>query len=236
MLAYKFILVFLVSLIFSACDAPRDRRAAYGNKSQVFNSTPTFSSGYAINSPANSSGSGSGAASEQAGSSPATPTTTPSNTIPSDASHCQWSADGITGFASDHALIGPYTLCKSSTTETNVYIQIKNPINDSYLCIIPTTNSNNLSTYVGEPRCLFATDPKKIYMVSLYKNRYGYGSYPITGAMLMKDKIYWYPAPYYQYLLAPDAYLQCAEFLATKGDSSYCYTFNMVNQHKYHQF
>ena len=236
MTMYKFLtpcLLALIAVVVVACDAPRDRRAAYNNGNSNINSFPTFS-GFSVDGPPAAATNtpaptGSGAS--------VTPGTgTGSSTIPSEVSHCTWSADGISGYASNHATIGPYTFCKSSTTETNVFIQVKNPISDSYLCVIPTTNNDTKSTYIGEPRCVMATNPLTIYKITLMKNRAGYGSYALTGSMIMKDKYAWFPSPYYQNLLIPDAYLFCAEYLAQTGDSSYCYAFNTVGQFVYHQF
>ncbi|MBI2520453.1 MAG: hypothetical protein HYV97_08540 [Bdellovibrio sp.] len=215
-----------------SCDAPRDRRAAFRDKSSL-NSFPTFS-GFSVDNPPSSGtaipGTGSGTSGASSGSGSGT------SSIPSEVAHCSWSTNGVSGYASNHATIGPYTLCKSNTSETNVFIQVKNPITDSYLCVVPTTHNNNLSTYVGEPRCVMATNPLTIYKITLLKNRTGYGGYSITGAMIMKDKNEWFPSPYFQYLLIPDAYLFCAEYLAQTGDSSYCYTFNTVGKFVYHQF
>ena len=228
-------LLTIIAMVTLSCDAPRDRRAAFRDKSSL-NSFPTFS-GFSVDgtpaaggSASATGGSGTGTGGTPAGSGAGT------STIPPEVAHCSWSTNGISGYASNHATIGPYTLCKSNTTETNVFIQVKNPITDSYLCVIPTTHSNNLSTYVGEPRCVMATSATTIYKLTLLKNRTGYSGYSITGGMIMKDKNEWFPSPYFQYLLVPDAYLFCAEYLAQTGDSSYCYTFNIVGKFVYHQF
>ncbi|OFZ17161.1 MAG: hypothetical protein A2X86_01550 [Bdellovibrionales bacterium GWA2_49_15] len=222
----------LTALWAISCDAPRDRRAAFRDKTSL-NSFPTFS-GFSVDGPPSTgtpttAGSGSGA-------SGTTGSGSGSSAIPAEVAHCSWSTDGISGYASNHATIGPYTLCKSNSSETNVFIQVKNPITDSYLCMVPTTHNNSLSTYVGEPRCVMATNAKTIYKITFLKNRTGYSGYSITGAMIMRDKNEWFPSPYFQYLLVPDAYLFCAEYLAQTGDSSYCYTFNTVGKFVYHQF
>ncbi|CAN0328137.1 unnamed protein product, partial [Chrysoparadoxa australica] len=151
--------------------------------------------------------------------------------IPSDASHCRWSMDGSSNFPYGHAHLSPnedsqtegaYTLCQSSTNNTEVYLQLKNPITGHQLCLIPTYHSGTNSVYIGEPRCLYVSSNTSIYKVSLIKNRTGYSSYPVTGVMMMRDKAYEYGAPFYQVILSPDAYIFCSQWLAQYGDTSYC--------------
>ena len=54
--------------------------------------------------------------------------------------------------------------------------------------------------------------------------------------MIMKDKTYLYPAPFYQYLLSPDAYFFCTRWLDQTGDPSYCNAFKSVGEYIYGSF
>lgn len=170
-----------------------------------------------------------------------TPTPTPSATgtvsnMPSDAAHCSWSTNGISGYSGNHHHIGQYNVCQSSSSKEIIYVQISDPIEDAQVCVIPTTSSGSRSVYIGEPRCQMLSDNSKIYKFQLYKNRSGFSGYTTTGIMILKDKAYFYPPPYYQYVLSPDAYVFCNQFLATYSDTSYCEAFKSVDEYVYVQF
>ncbi len=164
-----------------------------------------------------------------------TPGTTPTPvTIPSEVSHCRWSQDGANGFERGSAHLSPnedsvsegaYTLCQSSTNELDVYLQLKNPITDQQLCLIPTHHSGANSVYIGEPRCLVVRSNTSLYKITLIKNRSGFTGHTLNGVMMMKDKAYQYAAPFYQMILSPDAYIFCSQWLAQYGDPSYCVSF-----------
>lgn len=216
----------LLLFTLAACDQPRDRRTAYRGTQNEDNSS--YSYNYNDNGNGNNGGNNGGNA---------TPTATPGGqTVPQDISHCSWSSDGVNGFASTHPHLGPYTVCQSSSDETKVHIQVQNPVLDAQVCLIPTYHSNNRAIYIGEPRCLLLNQNTSIYTVNMLKNRTGYSNFQVTGVMVMKDKAFFYPAPFYQYLLTPDAFLFCSQWLDQTGDSSYCYSFDSVGQYIYHQF
>ena len=228
----------VLAIIFNSCDTPRDRRptpVGNGNSYGYFNpySSPTTTSGN------NTTGTRTGDTTGTGASASATPTpgaATAPVTIPSEIAHCSWSKDGQSGFQSYHQHLGSYTLCKSKTSPMDIYIQLQTPSSDAQICIIPTTNSGGNSTYIGEPRCLMVDSNSKVYKVTLYKNRPGYTSYNFTGVMAMKDKSYYYPYPFKQYILSPDAYMYCANWLEDTGDSSFCESFNSVGQYVYQTF
>ncbi|ATH08103.1 hypothetical protein BIY24_09120 [Halobacteriovorax marinus] len=221
-------LLLLLSLFIASCDAPRDRRTAYSSnsydQSQGYYNLPN-SNGTVTTGGSDSSSDDSSDDSDDASDS----------TIPTEIQHCSWSSDGVNGFAESSSHLGQYTLCQS-TNKKDVWIQVKTPITDSQVCIIPTHNSGSASVYIGEPRCLMISDSKKIYKVTLYTNRTGYTNFSITGAMVMKDKAYFYPSPFYQYVLSPDAYIYCSQFLDQYKDSSYCNAFKSVGQYVYKVF
>jgi len=157
--------------------------------------------------------------------------------IPAEIKHCNWSMDGQTGFSnSNNTHLGAHTICQSQSSPVDIYIQLKNPISDAQVCLIPTYNSGTSSIYIGEPRCLMISDNKRIYKVTLLKNRQGYSSFSVTGVMAMKDKAFFYPPPFYQHVLSPDAFLFCSQFLDQYSDDSYCQSFKSVGQYVYKQF
>jgi len=213
----------LLALALTSCmQAQRDRSAAYKTSSSnsANSNSPTYNySGGTTSTP--------------------TPTATASATataVASDAAHCSWSTNGISGYSGNHHHIGQYNVCQSSTSKEVVYVQISDPIEDAQVCLIPTTSSGSRSVYIGEARCQMLTDSSKVYKFQLYKNRTGFSGYTTTGVMLLKDKAYFYPPPFYQYVLSPDAYIFCNQFLASYGDSSYCESFKSVDEYVYVQF
>lgn len=223
----------MLSIFFTSCDTPRDRRP----------NPTTNNNGYSFFNPGTSGTNN--APSGSTATAPTGTTTTPGATtgttnnapvIPNEIKHCSWSLDGQNGFERYHQHIGNYTLCKSTSSNLDVFLQIKNPVMDAQICLIPTTNASSNSTYIGEPRCLMVDSNTKVYKISLITNRPGYYNYNFTGVMLIKDKGYFYPYPFNVYYLSTDAYLQCANWLAETGDPSYCQAFNSVGQYVYHQF
>lgn len=212
----------LLALVFASCmDTSRDRSTAFTTtKKSSANTNPTYNySGGTASTPTPT----------------ATATSTPSTTI-ADASHCSWSTNGINGYSGNHHHIGQYNICQSKSSKEVIYVQISDPIEDAQVCLIPTTSSGSRSVYIGEARCQMLTDNSKIYKFQLYKNRSGFSGYTTTGVIMLKDKAYFYPPPFYQYVLSPDAYIFCNQFLAAYGDSSYCESFKSVDQYVYVQF
>ena len=90
------------------------------------------------------------------------------------------------------------------------------------------------STYIGEPRCLNATDNKKIYRIQMFKSRSGFENLAINSVMIIKDKMYNFYFPYNSSLLAPDAFLMCNRALThpVYPNPRYCDTF--IGQKHYH--
>lgn len=226
---------FLLNLF--SCDAPRDRRANYeasfGGPSQ---SETNFGSPFDYTQP-DSSGQGQGGSGYQVpadvvdqGSGQGS-----SGQIPTHISHCTWPGTSGGRYQSQHPHIGSYTLCQSTQKETDIYIQVQNPINDSTLCLIPTHQSGGKAIFIGEPRCLEVAN-NSIYRIGLLKNRTGFSGFTINSVMVMKDRAHFFPAPFNQNLLAPDAYLFCSQWLDQYGDPSYCQAFDSVGQYIFHKF
>lgn len=227
---YFKIFTLLISLIAISCDQPRDRRTASTNSTDQqspqnfefdFNSggdgRNTGSDGeYNIDD----QGSGSGSHGQ----------------IPVQVSHCRWPGTSGGAYAHQHHHLGQYTVCQSTQQDTDIYIQVRDPVTDSNLCLIPTYHSNDKAVFIGEPRCFKAEKTDTIYRIGLLKNRTGYSNFNVTGVMIMRDRAYFYPHPYNQNLLSPDAYLFCSQWLDQYGDPTYCQAFDAVGQYIYHRF
>ena len=170
------------------------------------------------------------------------PTTPPATsvTIPTDASDsCSFSQDGISGYQSNSAHLGEYTLCKSKSNPNQLYIQVRTPITETRLCIIPTYNGQYGSIYIGEPRCLHIPSSTKIEPITMIINRTGYETYLMNSAMIMKDEKKYYAPPFVSPqggILSPDAYLYCSLILSQTSDPSYCNVFVQVGAYKFHLF
>lgn len=232
----------LLALLFltSCLDSPRDRRASFPDRSANQNSSMSAypnnsATGGSVILPGGGGGSQNNANNESENTEFGQPTGSAPQ-VPVEIDHCQWSRDGQTGFAQQHAHLGHFTLCQSRNTDVDVHLQLKNPPTDSQICIFPTYHTGTSSVYIGEARCFIASNPKTIYKITLLKNRPNYGQFNVTGVMVMKDKAFFYPAPFYQYVLSPDAYLFCSQFLDQHQDPSYCQAFRSVGQYIYHQF
>lgn len=217
-------LAFLIILVTAmACEGPRNARSRRGATSDAFTDSNDYS-----NSGNDDDDDGVTVIDDGTG--------TTNSSIPQEIRHCQWSTDGTSGFQSSGSHLGAYTACQSTTNETDIYIQLQSPVTDSQLCVIPTFNNGATSIYIGEPRCLSVVDNKKIYKVGLLKNRPGYTNFAISSVMILKDKAFFYPAPFYQYVLSPDAFIFCSNYLDQYRDSSYCQAFKSVNEYQFHQF
>lgn len=233
-------LTFILLILLTSCDQPRDRRTAYKSNGQNQNEALNYN--YYNNNGSGGSNDGSGGDNDGSDGSNGDGGTTGSSgengasNLPPCSTNVSWSTDGNSGFDKTHNHIGEYSFCRSQSSDTEVYIQVKNPILDAQICVVPTYHSGNRAIYVGEPRCLVIQENTKIYKLTLLKNRTGYQNFQVSGAMIMKDKSFFYPAPFYQYLLSPDAFLFCSQWLDQTGDSSYCFAFDSVGQYVYHQF
>lgn len=207
----------LIMFSIVGCDTARDARRSRYNSNALDNSNSynwgnnnNNNGGVTVDNGGNTNGSGSG------------------TTIPSEISHCSWASDGLNGFASNSSHLGQYTVCKSSTKETDLYIQVKNPVTNVQVCLIPTSTSNSAQVYIGEPRCLMLSDNKRVYKVPMLKNRSGFSHMPLNSVMIMKDESHPYPHPFNQYVLTPDAFIFCSNYFDQTGYSGYCDAFKDV--------
>jgi len=162
-------------------------------------------------------------------------------TIPSEVDHCLWSDGSNQNFmySSQHlsqtdTRSNAFTLCQSRTSKDVVYFQIEKPVSDVQICFIPMNHQGSNSPYIGEPRCLNATDNKKLYRIQMYKTRWGFENLDINGVMIIKDKMYSFSHPYNASILATDAFLMCNQRLRHPiyPTPEYCKTF--ISHRHYH--
>lgn len=214
----KKLIPLLALLIFTtSCDSPRSQRSIISSTGN------SLSSG--------SSGSSSGV---NLGSSTSTgDTTTSTSNIPSDATHCKFSTDGVNNFESTSTHLGSYTLCQSSTDKNSFYMQVKTPPVGSSgtvsICFIPHTTSGSNSIYVGNPMCGSFTDPKSVKKITFVKYTQ-YSDALINSVMFFKDTSYYYSSPYNRTMMTLDAYKTCMNALAY-NNSTYCQAFKNVGQY-----
>lgn len=218
----------LTSLV--SCVAPRDKRAMYDD---VSSSSESSSKG---NTSSNTDGSNlvvdgstsSGSTTSDSGSS-----------IPTYLKQCTWSLDGSTGFAaSSNSHLGAHTICQSSSNANEVYVQLKETLPTTRLCVIPTYTTNDRAIFLGEARCQFIDSNKKIYRFPLVKNRdYGkYQNFAVNSVMVMKEVSHFFESPFYRDQISYDAFFICSINLDLYGDSSYCDAFKSKGEYVYKKF
>ncbi len=229
------IIILTLLILTASCDAPRDRRAAY--KEDANSSSPYWFSPSSSGAQSGSDSTSNTSTDTTTDNSGTTTGTDSSSSIPDEIKHCSWSTDGVNGFeTTDRPHLGHHTICQSKNDSKDVYIQVKVAIPDSQVCFIPTYRSSDSSVYIGGPRCIMINETKKIFKITLNKNRSGYSGYAINSVMVMKDKAYFYDSPFNQNILAPDAYIYCSQFLDQYGHPGYCESFKRRNEYVFKKF
>lgn len=210
--------------ILTSCDSPRSQRALNSSSSSLRNTPATMDWN---NSPGNTTTPPSNTTTPVA--------TTPVASVPSDATHCKFSTDGITGFESTSTHLGEYTLCQSSVDKNIFYFQLKTPPTNSSgdvsVCLIPTTSNGSNSIYVGNPMCGYFKDPKSVRKITFIKYAL-YSNANINGSIFFKDLSWYY---YNGYMMTLEAYRTCMNMLAV-GNTAYCDKFKTVGQYVFKQF
>ncbi|MBT7766022.1 MAG: hypothetical protein HN730_02635 [Bdellovibrionales bacterium] len=217
-------------LLLSACNPPRDRRVTR-NEQYVIRSNDGESEQTSGNSTVTDDG-----GDEQSSSNSDSSSTT--NVNPG-MENCNFATSSDNQYHFTHSHLGAsngYNICQNTQDPKKVHLQLKSAISDAKVCIIPTSNRNGLTVFIGEPRCLMMSEASKIEEIPLLINRTGFETLSINGVMIIRDKSYFYGWPYNQYLLAPDAFVFCSQWLDNYSDPSYCNTFNAVGEYIYHQF
>lgn len=241
----KSIFALLTLSMITACDSPRTTTAKmltagnYGNSTN----TSTFSLGSTstITTPTtttiqNPSTTTNNTASTTTSTTTATTPTTNSN-IPTDATHCKFSSDGVNGFENDSIHLGPYTLCQSSTDTNSFYIQLKNPNVGVNICFIPNTTStqNGQDLYIGNPQCIVPlADAKTVAKLTFYKFSQ-YSNASINSIIFFKDTAYYYPS-IGQNTSTMNMYQLCIDQWQRTGNIIFCNDFKNVGQYVIKRF
>lgn len=167
--------------------------------------------------------------------------------VPSGATDCHWSEEDDDDFNygavhldpdESSSSSGKYNICQNKDTETKIYFQIEEELDDEQLCFIPLYTDGSTSTFLGEPRCFTADEAYEVSSLTLYKNRTGYTGYDINAVMMIRDKSYYFNSPFntsYQ-VYAVDAYIFCMQWLAVYSDDSYCEAFADGGHYAFHEF
>lgn len=219
--------------LLASCDSPRSQRALSSSSNGLNNSNGLANPGNMTSVNLDNSNS------STLPPTTTTPATGATSVIPSDATHCKFASDGVTGFESNSTHLGEYTLCQSSIDKSVVYFQLKTPPSNSNgdvsICLIPTTNNGNgaNSIYVGNPMCGYFKDPKAVRKINFIKYAQ-FANASINGVIFFKDLSWYYPV-YNNYMMTLDAYKTCMNMLAY-GNSAYCQAFKNVNQYVFKQF
>lgn len=211
----KIISMIALLALITSCDSPRSQRSILtSSQNNGLNTGNTVNNGTNLGT-----------------TNPVTETTAPSN-VPTDATHCKFSTDGINGFESTSTHLGSYTLCQSSTDKTVFYAQFKTPpvssTGDVNICFIPHTTTSGNSLYIGNPMCGAFSNPKSISKITFVK----YSQYTnalINTVMFFKDTSYYYPM-YGKSVMTLDAYKDCM-YRLNYGVTTYCASFKSVNQY-----
>jgi hypothetical protein len=199
-----------ICLMITSCDSPRTSRSVLSSSKSSLNTGTNLTPTTVTDTPIS---------------------TTPTN-VPTDASHCKFSTDGVTGFESTSTHVGSYTLCQSSTDKTVFYAQFKTPpvssTGDVNICFIPHTTSGSNSLYIGNPMCGSFTDPKAVKKITFVKYTQ-YSGALINSVMFFKDTSFYYPM-YSKSVMTLDAYKDCM-YRLNYGVSTYCESFKSVGQY-----
>lgn len=173
----KIAFLLLALTVFTSCDNPRSRRVKMTSSTEDKYTNP--GSGIDLNNPG-------------------TGTDKTDSIIPSDATHCKFSTDGVNGFESTSTHLGAYTLCQSSTNKDVFYFQVKTPpvasTGDVKICLIPQSSSGSLSVFVGNAVCSAFVDPKSVSKITFVKNT-GFSNAIINSVIFFKDTSYYYLKP-----------------------------------------
>lgn len=120
--------------------------------------------------------------------------------------------------------IGYFGLCQNTSDETLFKFKPSITSNNYRTCLIPTyKDSAGASTYIGNPQCTFTTSNVTI-QGKLFKDRPGFGSYPINGVIVMREPL----LP--EYIGCMHAYLNWPVNACPGGANSSPYCNNWVSQ------
>lgn len=167
---------------------------------------------------------------------PANETISPQDILIQDSLHCHWAEPENDHYSHNKPHIGKFNICRSKTNKTLIYFQAREPITESQLCFIPTSMHRNSPVRLGQTECLWIKTADKIYPIHLKRFRYRNRKFDFDSLYIMKNVAHFYPAPFYQYLLAPDAFTYCTNWQEKENDSSYCMAWNKIEEFVFYEF
>jgi len=169
----NYLILFSLLALVAGCDAPQRTRAP-----------STYVNGNSLNNTSNASGNFSSAGSSSGSTSgSSTGTTTGGSTSPGFET-CNISQDRY------HTIdIGFFNICQSTQDETAMKFRTSLASTSVRTCIIPTyKDASGSSTWIGQPQCTYTT-AGQVVSGKLYKDRNGFTSYPLNGAIVMKEPL-----------------------------------------------
>lgn len=167
------ILLSLLALV-AGCDAPQRTRAP-----------STYVNGNSLSDTSNASGNFSSAGSASGSSSGSSSGTTSGGTTTTPGyANCDITQDKY------HTIdIGYFNICQSTQDETAMKLRTSLTSTSVRTCIIPTyKDASGSSTWLGQPQCTYTT-AGQVVSGKLYKDRNGFTSYPLNGAIVMKEPL-----------------------------------------------
>jgi hypothetical protein len=168
----KYLLLLSLMALVAGCDAPQRTRAP-----------STYVNGNSLSDTTNASGSFSSSGSSS-GSTAGTSTGGTTTTTSPGYENCNIAEDKY------HTIdIGYFNICQSTLDETSMKVRTSLTSTSVRTCIIPTyKDSSGSSTWIGQPQCTYTT-AGQVVSGKLYKDRSGFTSYPLNGAIVMKEPL-----------------------------------------------
>jgi hypothetical protein len=227
----KVIFLVIVMVMISSCNEQRSRSTAY-SKNNNNGLTSLGGTNYKTGTtttdgriPAGTIDSGTGRVDDK-------------STLPPEVAHCKFALDTKSALEIPSSSLGAMTICKSKEDDRIIYTQFEKD-QTARILMFPTYHSGTKSFYIGSPVYNIQETTLaayKIYKYELEKNRKGFENYPITGVMMMKDEVNFYPFPFQGPYRNNEAYMMCNDWLYHSNDSRYCNAFKAVGKYVYKVF
>ena len=139
--------------------------------------------------------------------------------FPAEIEHCSWATAQRPYYSFEHALVGKYNLCVARDDQFKVYLQFAQ-IPDAQICLVPSTHQGAEVMMIGNAQCFWPQGPQKIQEV-VFNTELSENRFKLDGAIIIKDQLAYYGAPFKKFMLPLDAYFTCQRFLLT-GQASFC--------------
>jgi len=139
--------------------------------------------------------------------------------FPEEIQHCTWATAQRPSYSFTHPLVGAYNLCVAKENNTKVFVQFAQ-IPDAQICLLPATHQAAEVMMIGNAQCFWPQGPQKIQEI-IFNTELSADRFPLDGAIIIKDQLAYYGAPFKKFLLPLDAYYTCQRYL-TLGESAFC--------------